>query len=134
MILVFIINTSCITCVIHNKKQKARCQCNTYVIHLSEQHLKLFPALPVTDIETVKILKKVALSALNQVIRLLTNQYLLFNPRLESKSNSEIENIATTTDTLFMHESGSSTAYPQSIFAAGLSINKSTFARSQERT
>ncbi|WP_027697371.1 Fic family protein [Vibrio litoralis] len=77
------------------------------------------PPLPVDGIETVKILKKVtpaarALSALNQVARLLTNQNLLVNliPILESKSSSEIENIVTTTDALFKHESDSSTADP----------------------
>ncbi|MEZ9500993.1 Fic/DOC family N-terminal domain-containing protein [Vibrio lentus] len=50
-----------------------------------------------------------ALSALNQVIRLLTNQYLLFNltPRLESKSSSEIENIVTMAGKRFKHETTS---------------------------
>jgi hypothetical protein len=54
------------------------------------------PLLPVDDIKTVKILKKVtpvarALSALNQVARLLANQNLLVNliPILESKSSSK---------------------------------------------
>jgi hypothetical protein len=54
------------------------------------------PLLPVDGIKTVKILKKVtpvarALSALNQVARLLANQNLLVNliPILESKSSSK---------------------------------------------
>lgn len=77
------------------------------------------PPLPANGIETVKVLKKVtpaarALSALNQVARLLANQNLLVNliPILESKSSSEIENIVTTTDALFKHESDTSSADP----------------------
>ena len=77
------------------------------------------PLLPIDGIETVKILKKLtpaarALSALNQVARLLANQNLLVNliPILESQSSSEIENIVTTTDALFKHESDSSGADP----------------------
>jgi Fic family protein len=77
------------------------------------------PPLPVDGIETINILKKVtpaarALSALNQVARLLANQNLLVNliPILESKSSSEIENIVTTTDALFQHDSDSSNADP----------------------
>ena len=75
------------------------------------------PLLPVDGIESVKVLKKVtpaarALSALNQVARLLSNQNLLVNliPILESKSSSEIENIVTTTDALFQHDSDATSA------------------------
>lgn len=75
------------------------------------------PALPIDDIETIEVLKKVtpaarSLAALNQVARLLTNQNLLVNliPILESKSSSEIENIVTTTDALFQHDSDTSNA------------------------
>ncbi|OCH38070.1 Fic/DOC family N-terminal domain-containing protein [Aliivibrio fischeri] len=75
------------------------------------------PTLPIDGIETIEVLKKVtpaarSLAALNQVARLLTNQNLLVNliPILESKSSSEIENIVTTTDALFQHDSDTSNA------------------------
>lgn len=77
------------------------------------------PPLPVNGVETINILKKLTpaareLSALNQVARLLSNQNLLINliPILESKSSSEIENIVTTTDALFQHDSDFSSADP----------------------
>lgn len=96
------------------------------------------PPLPVDGVETLQVFKKLtpaarALSALNQVARLLSNQNLLINliPILESKSSSEIENIVTTTDALFQHESDPTSAdsatkealrYKQALFRGFSSI------------
>ena len=68
------------------------------------------PLPPIQSVESLDVLKKLApaarsLSALDQVSRLLPNQYLLVNliPILESQSSSQIENIVTTTDELFKY-------------------------------
>jgi len=68
------------------------------------------PLPPIQSVESLDVLKKLApaarsLSALDQVSRLLPNQYLLANliPILESQSSSQIENIVTTTDELFKY-------------------------------
>jgi Fic family protein len=65
---------------------------------------------PAVEIETVAILKLVvearaALAAMNQAARSMTNAGVLINaiPLLEAQASSEIENIVTTTDELFMH-------------------------------
>lgn len=65
---------------------------------------------PPVEIETVAILKLViearsALAAMNQAARSMTNASVLINaiPLLEAQASSEIENIVTTTDELFMH-------------------------------
>lgn len=65
---------------------------------------------PQTEIETKTILKscieaRSALSELKIAGRLLPNQSVLINliPLLEAKASSEIENIVTTTDRLFIH-------------------------------
>lgn len=109
-------------------------------VHFSPTEPFDVPPLPPThDIETVPVLKRLtpaarALSALNQVARLLDDQQLLINliPILESKSSSEVENIVTTTDELFRYreedEDASSPAvketmrYKKALFAGFLSI------------
>lgn len=65
---------------------------------------------PKSDIETVGVLKLViearsALAAMNQATRSMTNTSVLINaiPLLEAQASSEVENIVTTTDELFMH-------------------------------
>lgn len=66
------------------------------------------PLPPMEDLESVAILKacipaRVALAELTKAAELLPNQGLLINllPLLEAKDSSEIENIVTTTDSLF---------------------------------
>ncbi|MDO5753327.1 Fic family protein [Arthrobacter sp.] len=69
------------------------------------------PALPPSgQIETVPILKlaieaRSALAALEQATRTMTNPTVLINaiPLLEAQASSEIENIVTTADELFLH-------------------------------
>lgn len=70
--------------------------------------LPLLP--PANDVETKTILKqcvnsRAALAELKQAAELIPNQRMLINtlPLLEAKDSSEIENIVTTTDKLFMH-------------------------------
>ncbi len=65
---------------------------------------------PPTDIETKAVLKatveaRVALAALDQAARRITNPTVLINsiPLLEAQASSEIENIVTTTDDLFKY-------------------------------
>ena len=65
---------------------------------------------PVSDVETKAILKqcvnsRAALAELKQAAELIPNQTMLINtlPLLEAKDSSEIENIVTSTDKLFMH-------------------------------
>lgn len=95
--------------------------------------------LPIDGVETIAVLKKLTpaareLASLNQVARLLSNQNLLINliPILESKSSSEIENIVTTTDALFQHDSNYMSAdsptkealrYKRALFRGFSSIN-----------
>jgi Fic family protein len=70
--------------------------------------LPLLP--PAKEVETKSILKQCvnsrsALAELKQAAELIPNQAMLINtlPLLEAKDSSEIENIITTTDKLFMH-------------------------------
>jgi Fic family protein len=65
---------------------------------------------PAVDIETKTVLKacvgaRAALAALRQATALIPNPAVLINtiPLLEAQASSEIENIVTTTDTLFRH-------------------------------
>ncbi|MGB1801232.1 MAG: protein adenylyltransferase Fic [Gammaproteobacteria bacterium] len=65
---------------------------------------------PAKEVETKSILKQCvnsrsALAELKQAAQLIPNQAMLINtlPLLEAKDSSEIENIVTTTDKLFMH-------------------------------
>lgn len=80
--------------------------------------LPLLP--PQGDVETTAILKaciraRAALAELKQAGELLPNQGLLMNllPLLEAKDSSEIENIVTTTDTLFRYAKEGKGADPQ---------------------
>ncbi len=73
---------------------------------LAYNDLPLLP--PAAELETVPVLKqciksRTALANLNQAAGFLPNQSLLINilPLLEAKASSEIENIVTTTDSLF---------------------------------
>ncbi|MHA7275432.1 Fic family protein [Arthrobacter sp. Hz1] len=73
-------------------------------------HNDLPPLPPAPDIETKAILKltieaRAALAALNQATRSMTNPSVLINaiPLLEAQASSEVENIVTTTDELFLH-------------------------------
>ena len=66
------------------------------------------PLPPAKELETVRVLKqciksRTALANLNQAAGFLPNRSLLINilPLLEAKASSEIENIVTTTDSLF---------------------------------
>jgi Fic family protein len=76
------------------------------------------PDLPPTwDIETKAVLKatveaRVALAALDQAARRITNPTVLINsiPLLEAQASSEIENIVTTTDDLFKYAHDESSA------------------------
>ncbi|GAB3551684.1 Fic family protein [Arthrobacter tumbae] len=69
------------------------------------------PTLPPrVDVETTSILKlaieaRSSLAAMNQAARSMTNASVLINaiPLLEAQASSEVENIVTTTDELFMH-------------------------------
>lgn len=79
--------------------------------------LPLLP--PKKDLETVAILKacipaRAALAELKQAAELLPNQHLLINllPLLEAKDSSAIENIVTTTDSLFKFSAEDSLADP----------------------
>ncbi len=74
---------------------------------------------PAAEVETVKILKltteaRVSLAAMNEAARSMTNASVLINaiPLLEAQASSEIENIVTTTDELFMHALDESSANP----------------------
>ena len=68
---------------------------------------------PVDDLESRVVLKQCiearsALAELNQAAELIPNQGMLINtlPILEAQASSEIENIVTTTDSLFRHFQG----------------------------
>lgn len=74
---------------------------------------------PKTEVETVGVLKlaieaRSALAALNQATLSMTNPSVLINaiPLLEAQASSEVENIVTTTDELFMHAQDESSANP----------------------
>ncbi|MFJ4210166.1 Fic family protein [Paenarthrobacter sp. NPDC089675] len=74
---------------------------------------------PKTEVETVGVLKlaieaRAALAALNQATLSMTNPSVLINaiPLLEAQASSEVENIVTTTDELFMHAQDESSANP----------------------
>lgn len=70
------------------------------------------PALPpMQELETKAVLKQCVesrsrLSELKQAAQLIPNQAMLINtlPMLEAQASSEIENIVTTTDSLFRHQ------------------------------
>jgi Fic family protein len=78
------------------------------------------PSLPPQgEVETVGVLKlaieaRAALAALNQATLSMTNPAVLINaiPLLEAQASSEVENIVTTTDELFMHAQDESSANP----------------------
>lgn len=74
---------------------------------------------PAAEIETVGILKlaieaRASLAAMNEAARSMTNASVLINaiPLLEAQASSEVENIVTTTDELFMHAFDESAANP----------------------
>lgn len=77
------------------------------------------PLPPHEDLETKEVLKKcldarVALEGLRQAVALIPNQELLIYtiPILEAQASSEIENIVTTTDTLFRYMDNEESADP----------------------
>lgn len=78
------------------------------------------PALPpAVELETRAVLKhciaaRAALAELKQAAELIPNQGVLINtlPLLEAQASSEIENIVTTTDRLFQHQSADEQADP----------------------
>jgi len=77
------------------------------------------PLPPQVDLESKEVLKKcldarVALEGLRQVVALIPNQELLIYtiPILEAQASSEIENIITTTDTLFRYMDNPENADP----------------------
>lgn len=79
--------------------------------------LPLLP--PALELETRAVLKacipaRAALAALNQAVTLMPNPAMLVNtlPMLEAKDSSEIENIVTTADRLFLHAGSSDQADP----------------------
>ncbi|WP_146341230.1 Fic family protein [Nesterenkonia sp. NBAIMH1] len=74
---------------------------------------------PVANVETVETLKlaieaRASLAAMNEAARSMTNASVLINaiPLLEAQASSEVENIVTTTDELFMHANDESSASP----------------------
>lgn len=82
-------------------------------------HNDLLPLPPKGEVETVAVLKlaieaRAALAALNQATLSMTNPSVLINaiPLLEAQASSEVENIVTTTDELFMHAQDESSANP----------------------
>ena len=84
-----------------------------------QPHNQLPKLPPAAAIETIAMLKqcipaRAALGELKQAARLIPNQTVLINtlPLLEAQSSSEIENIVTTTDRLFKHQSGNEQADP----------------------
>ncbi len=99
------------------------------------------PALPpAIELETRAVLKacisaRAALAELKQAAEMIPNQAILINtlPLLESQASNEIENIVTTTDSLFQnqyedHNADSATKealrYSQSLFEGFRSIHK----------
>jgi len=84
-----------------------------------EPYNLLPPLPPAVEIETRSILKqcigaRVALAELKQAAELIPNQGVLIStlPLLEARASSEIENIVTTTDRLFQHQSNDEQADP----------------------
>jgi Fic family protein len=85
-----------------------------------ERPYNLLPPLPpARELESRAVLKtcieaRAALAELKQAAELIPNQAMLINtiPLLEAKDSSEIENIVTTTDQLFQHAQGQTTADP----------------------
>jgi Fic family protein len=82
-------------------------------------HNALPPLPPKVEVETLGVLKlaieaRAALAALNQATLSMTNPSVLINaiPLLEAQASSEVENIVTTTDELFMHAHDESSANP----------------------
>ena len=83
----------------------------------SRPYNDLPPLPPEAEIETFAVLKlaieaRASLSAMNQAARSMTNASVLINaiPLLEAQASSEVENIVTTTDELFMHAFDESSA------------------------
>ena len=75
------------------------------------------PFPPATELETRAVLKhcisaRAALAELKQAAELIPNQGVLINtlPLLEAQASSEIENILTTTDRLFLYRDGDDAA------------------------
>ena len=75
------------------------------------------PLPPATELETRAVLKtcisaRAALAELKQAAELIPNQGVLINtlPLLEAQASSEIENILTTTDRLFLYRDGDDAA------------------------
>ena len=75
------------------------------------------PLPPATELETRAVLKycisaRTALAELKQAAELIPNQGVLINtlPLLEAQASSEIENILTTTDRLFLYRDGDDAA------------------------
>ncbi|MBL8311080.1 MAG: Fic family protein [Burkholderiales bacterium] len=80
---------------------------------------ELPPLPPVQELETKAVLKQCVesrsrLSELKQAAELIPNQAMLINtlPMLEAQASSEIENIVTTTDSLFRHQEAEAQADP----------------------
>jgi len=88
------------------------------VIWRADQPFNDLPLLPPkTDLETRAVLKqcigaRAALAELKQAAQLIPNQSVLINtlPLLEAQASSEIENIITTTDSLFQYREGDDSA------------------------
>ena len=83
-----------------------------------EEPFNALPLLPpATELETRAVLKhcisaRAALAELKQAAELIPNQGVLINtlPLLEAQASSEIENILTTTDRLFLYRDGDDAA------------------------
>ena len=78
--------------------------------HPEKPHNQLPPLPPPQELESRAVLKacitaRAALAQLKQAAELIPNQTMLINtiPLLEAKDSSEIENIVTTTDKLFLY-------------------------------
>lgn len=84
-----------------------------------DEPVRLRELPPGADLETRPILRarieaRAALAELKQATRLIPNQGMLINtlPLLEARSSSEIENVVTTTDRLFLHLDAEGPAAP----------------------
>ena len=92
---------------------------NTIVWSPTKPYFNLPSLPPQTDVETKAVLKqciisRTALAELKQAAELIPNQSILINtlPLLEARASSEIENIVTTTDKLFVHRDHEASADP----------------------
>ena len=92
---------------------------NTIVWAPTKPYFDLPSLPPQTDVETKAVLKqciisRTALAELKQAAELIPNQSILINtlPLLEARASSEIENIVTTTDKLFVHRDHEASADP----------------------